>query len=143
MVPNSIADKPDEARTDNSAASSISCLMDLTERKTPGSIGGGVALPGLDGGNGVGNGEVENVLRGESGGEKSPNPWKQRSRCLLAQILEEVGGSNGRRVSATVRMAGSRLRLRRESRSSTGSCNQGPWQKVELVYVALQNIRTW
>jgi len=74
MVPSSAADKPDEARTDSSAASSISCLMDLTERKTPGSIGGGVALPGFEGGNGGGNGIVENVLRGESGGEKSPNP---------------------------------------------------------------------
>lgn len=74
MVPNSTADKPDEARTDNSAASSISCLMNLTERKTPGSMGGGVALPGLEGENGGGKGNVENVLRGESGGEKSPNP---------------------------------------------------------------------
>lgn len=126
MVPNSAADKPDEARTDNSAASSISCLMDLTERKTPGSIGGGVALPGLEGGKGGANGNVENVVRGDSGGEKSPNPWKLRSRCLL-EIPDEVSGSGGRRVSATVRAVGSRLRLKRESRSSRGSCNQGPW----------------
>lgn len=69
MDPSSAADNPDEARTDSSAASSMSLRIDVTERKTPGSIGGGVAFPGFGVGNGGGSGSVENVPRGESGGE--------------------------------------------------------------------------
>jgi hypothetical protein len=46
----------------------------VTQRKTPGSIGGGVALPGFgdgkEGGGGEGDGRGGNeVVNGESGGE--------------------------------------------------------------------------
>lgn len=47
------ADNPEEARTDSSAASSISFRIEVTERKTPGSIGGGIALPGFGVGKGM------------------------------------------------------------------------------------------
>lgn len=69
MDPSSMADRPDEARTDSSAASSIRRRMDVTQRKTPGSIGGGVALPGLGVGKGGAGGKAENGVLGESGGE--------------------------------------------------------------------------
>lgn len=50
IAPRAADVKPDEARTESSAASSISFLIDATERNTPGSIGGGAALPGGVGG---------------------------------------------------------------------------------------------
>jgi hypothetical protein len=84
----SAADSPEEARTLSSAASSMSRLMEVTLRNTPGSIGGGVGFPGSGTGNGGGKfpeEEVENVIdaevdesegvRGESGGERSGNAW--------------------------------------------------------------------
>jgi hypothetical protein len=92
-----------------------------TERKTPGSIGGGVALPGFGGGNEGGKGIDAYVLRGESGGEKSAIPWKPRSRCLCEDPLEEGGRRSGERGSGPVSVPGSRLRVKRVSRSSTGS----------------------
>ena len=69
MEPNAAADKPEDARTDSSDASSMSRLMCVTERNTPGSIGGGVAFPGFGVGKGGGGGRLENALCGESGGE--------------------------------------------------------------------------
>lgn len=69
MDPSSAADNPEAARTESSAASSISRRIEVTERNTPGSIGGGVALPGRGVGNGEGSGRDENVPPGESGGE--------------------------------------------------------------------------
>jgi hypothetical protein len=116
IEPNSAAESPEEARTESSAASSMSRRMFLTERKIPGSIGGGVAFPGFGGGNGGGKGIGANVLRGESGGEKSTKPCDPRSRCLVDDPLR-----GGNRVSGPVSVWGSRLRDKRESRSSTGS----------------------
>lgn len=66
--PSSAADRPEDARTESSAASSIRRRIDVTERNTPGSIGGGVAFPGLGLGNGGGGGNEEKELCGESGG---------------------------------------------------------------------------
>lgn len=82
----SAADSPEEARTLSSAASSMSLLIEVTLRKTPGSMGGGVGLPGSGTGNGGGKfpeEDVENVIeadesegvRGESGGDRSGNEW--------------------------------------------------------------------
>lgn len=68
IEPRAAADSPDEARTESSEASSINLLIEVTERKMPGSIGGGVAFPGGGVGNGGGGGSVLNVSRGESGG---------------------------------------------------------------------------
>jgi hypothetical protein len=69
--PSAAADIPDEARTASSEASSMSRRIVVTERKTPGSIGGGIGLPG----GGAGSGGYDNDAiesRGESGGEESP-----------------------------------------------------------------------
>jgi hypothetical protein len=80
----SAADSPEDARTLSSAASSMRRRIEVTFRNTPGSMGGGVGLPGSGIGNGggkfPGGEEVENVIevereevRGESGGESSGN----------------------------------------------------------------------
>jgi hypothetical protein len=53
-------DVPERARTDSSEASSTRRLIVVTERKTPGSIGGGIAWPGL--GKGSGGAEDMNAL---------------------------------------------------------------------------------
>lgn len=50
----SAALRPDVARTESSAASSINFRILVTLRNTPGSMGGGVALPGFGGGMGAG-----------------------------------------------------------------------------------------
>lgn len=71
--PSAAADMPDEARTANSEASSMRRRIVATERKTPGSIGGGIGLPG--GGEGRGGQDIDaKAWRGESGGELSPRP---------------------------------------------------------------------
>lgn len=69
------AERPDEARTDSSAASSMSRRIVVTLRKTPGSMGGGVGLPGTGTGNAGGvvlcicrGGNEVNIPPGESGG---------------------------------------------------------------------------
>ena len=80
MEPKAAADSPDEARTDSSEASSMSRLICVTERNTPGSIGGGVALPGFGAGRGGGGGRLAKALCGESGGEWSPMLAKPRVR---------------------------------------------------------------
>jgi hypothetical protein len=84
----SAADRPEDARTLSSAASSMRRRMEVTFRKTPGSIGGGVAFPGSGRGNRGGMlppEDAENVIdaemeesedvRGESGGERSGKGW--------------------------------------------------------------------
>lgn len=78
--PNAAAESPELARTESSDASSIRRRMLDTERKTPGSIGGGVAFPGLGAGKGGGAGRLAKVLCGESGGEWSPIPANPLSR---------------------------------------------------------------
>lgn len=94
--------------------------MFLTERKTPGSIGGGVIFPDLGGGNGGGRGNELNAFRGESGGEKLLKLWNPRSRCLVnARLGEEI--KEDERGSSPIKVVGSRLSVKRESRSSTGS----------------------
>ena len=94
----------------------------VTERKTPGSIGGGIGLPG--GGAGSGGYDNEDKLRrGESGGEKSP---KLRSRTREKVRWCWGGGSDTMRGSGW-KVAGSRLRWRRDSRSSIGSWSHGPY----------------
>lgn len=129
MDPRAAAERPEEARTDSSEASSMSLRMCVTDLKTPGSMGGGVALPGLGEGNGGGGGNCANVLRGESGGEWSPRLAKPcRRRAGRVTELAVGGGSAGRRVSVEdCNEAGSKLMTSRDSRSSTGSCSQGPY----------------
>ena len=45
-APSAAAERPEDARTESSAASSMSFRMEVTFRKTPGSMGGGTAFPG-------------------------------------------------------------------------------------------------
>lgn len=69
--PKAMADNPDDARTESSDASSINLRIDATDRKTPGSTGGGLAFPGAGDGNGFAFVFCEKelkVIRGESGG---------------------------------------------------------------------------
>lgn len=82
MEPKAAADKPDDALTESSEASSINLLIEATERKIPGSMGG-VAFPGSGG-----DGRVLNVLRGESGGVWSLKLAKPRSLILGTRGLE-------------------------------------------------------
>ena len=62
MEPRAAADRPEDALTDSSDASSMSLRIFVTERKTPGSIGGGVAFPGFGAGKGGGAGKLANAL---------------------------------------------------------------------------------
>lgn len=71
IEPSAAADIPDEARTASSEASSMRRRIVVTERKTPGSIGGGIGLPGGGAGSG-GYDKDARESRGESGGEESP-----------------------------------------------------------------------
>lgn len=66
--PSAAADKPDVARTESSAASSMRRRIVVTERKTPGSMGGGVALPVAGVGSGGSGGKEAKALASESGG---------------------------------------------------------------------------
>ncbi len=101
--------------------------MDVTLRKTPGSIGGGVALPGFGGGMGGGRGR----LRGESGGERS-RKLRSRIRLVLEELFGE-GGMEGILGSAADSVAGSRLSTNKDSSSSIGSCSQGPYLFLSLT----------
>ena len=47
MEPRAAEERPDDARTESSAASSIRRRIDATFRNTPGSMGGGVGLPDM------------------------------------------------------------------------------------------------
>jgi hypothetical protein len=58
MNPNSAVDNPEEARTHSSAASSMRRRIDVTDRKTPGSMGGGVGLSSAEMGNEGGVGKL-------------------------------------------------------------------------------------
>lgn len=58
MNPNSAVDNPEEARTHSSAASSIRRRIDVTDRNTPGSMGGGVGLSSAETGNEGGVGKL-------------------------------------------------------------------------------------
>lgn len=62
----------------------MSLRMEVTERNTPGSIGGGVALPALGVGSGGGGGKVAMMLWGDEGGEWSPRLWNPLSRWRTA-----------------------------------------------------------
>lgn len=129
MDPSAAADRPEVARTESSDASSMSRRICVTDLNTPGSIGGGVALPGLGDGKGGGEGSCAKVLRGESGGEWSPRLAKPciRRDTRPSGLLVGGGGSAGRRVSdEDCNVAGSRFMTSRDSRSSTGSCSHGP-----------------
>lgn len=89
--PKATADSPDDARTESSDASSINLRIDTTDRKTPGSTGGGLAFPGAGDGNGFVFAFCEKdvkVIRGESGGVWSLKLANPRSRGL--------GGGNPR-----------------------------------------------
>lgn len=88
MEPKAAADNPEDALTESSEASSINLLIEATERKIPGSMGGGVAFPGSGVGKGGGDGRVLNVLRGESGGVWSLKLAKPRSLILGTRGLE-------------------------------------------------------
>lgn len=67
--PSSAEFRPEEARTESSAASSIRCRMEFTDLNTPGSIGGGIAFPGLRVRNERDDDREENAPLGQSGGE--------------------------------------------------------------------------
>ena len=73
IEPSAAADIPDEARTASSEASSMRRRIVVTERNTPGSIGGGIGLPGGGAGSG-GYDRDATAKRGDSGGEGSPRP---------------------------------------------------------------------
>ena len=71
-------------------------------------------------GNGGGRGNEPNAFRGESGGEKLFVLWNPRSRCLVnGRLGEEI--KEVERGSSPFKVAGSRLSVKRESRSSIGS----------------------
>ncbi len=86
MDPNLAAESPDDAQMDNSAALSMSCHIEVMLQKTPGSIGGGVALLGFGGGMGGGRGR----LHGESGGKRS-----RKLQSQIRLVLEELFGEGG------------------------------------------------
>lgn len=84
MEPRAAGDSPDDARTESSAASSIRRRIVATLRNTPGSMGGGVGLPGIGQRSGVeavvyDEGKELKLRRGESGGEWSENAWSPLS----------------------------------------------------------------
>ena len=73
MDPKAAEDRPEDARTESSAASSIRRRIVVTLRNTPGSIGGGVGLPGIGKRGGFeavvyDDGKGLKLRRGESGG---------------------------------------------------------------------------
>ena len=108
--------------------------MEVMERKTPGSKGGGVAFPGLGGGKG-GGGDMGWCcwygLPGESGGEKSPSPY------MLRDLLDICGGRRGGgRVAMVsegeaVSVVGSIFRTSKDSKSSRGSWSHGPSKRFQ------------
>lgn len=118
-----MVDNPEVARTDNSDASSMRRLIEVTERNTPGSIGGGVALPKDE------KGELPlsdpNPLYMDGSGA-SPKLLYPRSRDLPLPTIAGVDGEyvnllTARGSGGVVKVAGSELRTRRDSSSSTGS----------------------
>lgn len=123
--PSAAADRPEDARTESSEASSISLRIWATERNTPGSMGGGVAFPGLGEGRGGGGGRLANILRGESGEEWSLTLEKPRFLGLYGVSLskEWVWGPLD---SGTVKVLGSRFNMRSDSSNSRGNCSHGP-----------------
>jgi len=72
--PRAAADRPEVARTESSEASSINLLITAIFRKVPGSMGGGVALPGVGSGSAANCGaeeynvDVAKVFSGDSEG---------------------------------------------------------------------------
>jgi hypothetical protein len=142
IILSSAAESPEDARTLSSAASSMRRRIEVTLRKTPGSMGGGVGFPGSGTGNRGGKFPedvgVENAIeaeregaRGESGGERSGNVWLWGwipLRLLLGkeEPVETEGGSRGERGSGAAKVAGSRLSVRSDSKSSSGSWSHGP-----------------
>ena len=102
--------------------------MDAMFLNTPGSIGGGIALPGR----GVGNDEAETDI-GEktlfvdgSGGSGLP-----REAYPLSLVLRGGGDCGGKPVGLRLRSSfemvpGSRFKSTNDSSNSVGSCNQGP-----------------
>ena len=93
-------------------------------------MGGGVAFPGFGGGKGGGGGKLAKVLWGESGEEWSPILAKPRLRLAALLTLGLPKGwdnsAGGGRLSEEDKVAGSKFKMRRDSRSSRGSCNHGP-----------------
>ena len=139
MDPRAAEESPDDARTDSSAASSIRRRIVATLRNTPGSMGGGVGLPGIDKRGGVetvvyGEGKGLKLRCGESGGVWSERAWRplstSRGRGRARAWRVECVVRDGCRVCecgfALESAAGSVLRMRRDSSNSRGSWSQGP-----------------
>lgn len=104
MEPKAAAERPDVARTESSEASSISLLIAAMFRKMPGSIGGGVALPGVDSGNatdcevGIYGADVMNVFPNDPDGGLYLSEWNILSRSR--------GRSDGRAWMFTIEPGG-------------------------------------
>ena len=130
--PRAAAERPEDARTESSEASSISLRILATERNTPGSMGGGVAFPGFGEGSGGGGGRLVKRPRGESGEEWSPTLAKPRLLGLYGASLSKecVCGVLG---SEAVKVLGSRFSTRRDSSSSRGSCSHGPLRRESSI----------
>ena len=97
IVPTAAEDSPDAARTAKSDASSISWRIIVTERNTPGSMGGGVGLPEPDtrgsGGGGGGGGNIKDTAGGDGGGERSRDGG---ARCFPDEMEGRDAGGLGR-----------------------------------------------
>lgn len=142
MDPRAAEDSPDDARTDSSAASSIRRRIIATLRNTPGSMGGGVGLPGIGKRGGAqvvvyDEGKGLKLRRGESGGVWSGGAWSPlsisrgresarvwRTECGEWTVRDECRVCEG--GFALESAVGSVLRTRRDSSNSRGSWSHGP-----------------
>jgi hypothetical protein len=142
MEPRAARDNPEDARTDSSAASSIRRRIIATLRNTPGSMGGGVGLPGIGKRGGIQAAVYDEdkglkLRRGESGGVWSGGLWSPlsisrgqgsarawRAECGECAVRDECRVCKG--GFALESAAGSVLRTRRDSSNSSGSWSHGP-----------------
>lgn len=94
-------------------------------------MGGGVGLPGIGQRSGVAvvvyeEGKGMKLRRGESGGEWSESAWSPLSISRGRVECGEIAARDCEGIFALERVAGSRLRTRRDSSNSRGSWSHGP-----------------